>query len=124
MKTIISDFAKNLETFFTEYLIAEVSASKHTIRAYRDTFVLFIDYMQREHRISVDKLQLSYFNREIICSFLKWLEDERRNSISTRNNRLAAICSFCDYLSRKNQTGSLHGNLSGLLKSAESIQRQ
>lgn len=101
MKTTISDFAKNLETFFTEYLIAEVSASKHTIRAYRDTFVLFIDYMQREHRISVDKLQLSDFNREIICSFLKWLEDERKNSISTRNNRLAAICSFCDYLSRK-----------------------
>ncbi len=102
MKIIISDFARNVESFFTEFLAAETNASKHTIRAYRDTFVLLIDFMKQQYNIPVDKLQLGNLNREVICSFLKWLETERNNSISTQAQRLAAICSFCDYLSRKN----------------------
>ena len=45
MKTDVTDFAEYLESFFTDYLAVEQGASKHTVRSYRDTFILLIDYM-------------------------------------------------------------------------------
>lgn len=101
MRTYITDFAGELESFFVDFLATEVGASKHTIRSYRDTFVLLIDFMQSKHGISVNNIRLSHFERTMILSFLEWLESERKNSSSTRNQRFAAIRSFCDFLSRK-----------------------
>ena len=100
----VTDFAEYLEAFFTEYLASEINVSKHTIRSYRDTFVHLIDYMDDAHGISVDRIILNDFNRNIILSFLNWLEDKRCNSIATRNQRYAAIRSFFRFLERKDPT--------------------
>ena len=101
MKAGVTDFARSLESFFIDFLATEVGASKHTIRSYRDTFVLLIDFMKEKYGISVNKIELSHFGKDVILSFLEWLELERKNCASTRNQRFAAIRSFCDFLARR-----------------------
>lgn len=100
----MTDFAEYLESFFTDYLGAEQGASKHTVRSYRDTFILLIDYMSDVQGISVDKLSMKNFSRDVILSFLNWLQDNRNNSVPTRNQRYAAIRSFFEFLERKDPT--------------------
>ena len=104
MKTGVTDFAEYLESFFNDYLASEQGVSKHTVRSYRDTFVLLIDYMSDVQGISIDKLSMVNFSRDVILAFLNWLQDSRNNSVSTRNQRYAAIRSFCEFLERKDPT--------------------
>ncbi len=92
------DFSAMVESFFTGYLIKERGASPHTIRSYRDTFVLFIEYMTGQRSIRPDKILLSHIDRNQMISFLDWLENERGASVATRNQRRAAFCSFLKYL--------------------------
>lgn len=100
----MTDFAKYLENFFVKYLIGECGLSKHTIRAYRDSFTLLLSYMKQGKNINADKLELKHLNRDVILDFLLWLENEHNNSISTRNQRYAAISSFCKYLQYEEPT--------------------
>lgn len=104
MKTAVTDFAGYLESFFTDYLAGEQGVSKHTIRSYRDTFILLIDYMKDVRGICIHKLSMKDFSRDGVLAFLNWLQDKRNNSLSTRNQRYAAIRSFCDFLERKDPT--------------------
>jgi site-specific recombinase XerD len=94
----MTDFAKYLENFFIKYMIGEYGSSKHTIRAYRDSFSLLLTFMKQVKRIDADKLDLKHFNRDVILDFLLWLEKVHNNSMSTRNQRYAAIRSFFKYL--------------------------
>lgn len=41
------DFAKYLTRFFTSYLSGERGLSHNTIRAYGNTFLSFIDFMEK-----------------------------------------------------------------------------
>ncbi len=70
MKTDVTDFAEYLESFFTDYLAAEQGVSKHTVRSYRDTFVLLIDYMSDNQNVSINKLSMKDFSRDRIIGFL------------------------------------------------------
>jgi len=94
----MTDFAKYLENFFIKYLIGECGSSKHTVRAYRDSFTLLLTFMKQVKHVDADKLELKHLNRNVILDFLLWLEQEHSNSISTRNQRYAAIRSFFKYL--------------------------
>ena len=94
----ITDFAKYLTLFFTEYLVLERGVSKNTIRSYGDTFSLVIEFMRHVKYISADRLKLVHFNRTVVLEFLDWLQSERHCSVSTRNTRLAALHTFFYYL--------------------------
>jgi site-specific recombinase XerD len=91
-------FAACLEKYFNEYLAIERRSSRHTIRSYRDTFVLLLDYMRSVKGIRADKIEFEHINREIVISFLKWLQEEKNSSPRTRNQRLASIKSFFCYM--------------------------
>lgn len=101
---IITDFAKYLTRFLSEYLPVERNMSSNTIASYRDTFVLFVNYMKDVKHIKIDTLSLKDITKNVIVDFLQWLNDCRANSISTRNNRLAAIHSFAQFLQYENIT--------------------
>ena len=45
-----------------------------------------------------EKVVLSDINKDNVMDFLRWLVETKGNSISTRNNRLAAIHAFVTYL--------------------------
>lgn len=88
-----TDFSKYLSGFLIGYLSLERGASKNTICAYRDTFVLFITYMETQS-IMVSQLTLEKVTQVTVVGFLDWLQSERKNSNATRNARLAAIHAF------------------------------
>lgn len=93
-----TDFARYLADFFAKYLPAERGASKNTIQAYRDTFVLLFGFMEQEKCLKPKKLRLNDLSKENIIGFLDWLETVKGNCVRTRNARLAAIRSFFEYI--------------------------
>jgi site-specific recombinase XerD len=93
-----NNFAKYLTGFFTEYLSGERGASHHTIRSYSNTFALLLDFMNEVRHIKAEKLSIEHLTRDSVLSFLQWIGDTKKCSTSTRNQRLAAIHSFCKYL--------------------------
>lgn len=94
----MTDFAKYLQSFFHKYLVGNFGASPNTIRGYKKSFGQLITFMEKVKNIPPQKLELKHLNRNSISDFLLWLETDCSNSISTRNNRYGAICSFCKYL--------------------------
>lgn len=91
------DCATAIENFFTKYLILERGASNHTVRAYSDAFVRLLDFFTEVKNIKAEKLSLQDITKNATTDFLAWLE-ESGNSVSTRNQRCAAIKSFAKYL--------------------------
>ncbi len=86
--------APTLEAFFTDRLARQRRASAHTVAAYRDSFRLLLDYLQRRTGTAPSRLQFEDLDAEMITAFLTHLEDDRANSVRTRNARLAALHSF------------------------------
>lgn len=93
-----NDFATHLTAFLGHYLPELKNVSSNTISSYCDTFRFFLGYCQDVQGMRIEKLSISDLNAELVEGFLLWLETERNNGISTRNQRLAAIHSFTRYL--------------------------
>ena len=89
--------ARLVQDFFVERLIRQRAVSPCTVASYRDTFRLLLSYVAcRLHR-EPDQLALSDLDASTILAFLDHLEQERDNSVSTRNLRLAAIRTFMHF---------------------------
>jgi integrase/recombinase XerD len=71
--------------------------SVHTIRSYRDSLKLLLQFAARPKRRVADLTVLDLIPSKIIA-FLDHLEAQRGNDATTRNVRLSAIHSFFDYL--------------------------
>lgn len=97
-----TDFSKSLTDFLTRYLPGEKGVSHNTVCAYKDTFLLFLQFMKDRNGIDAEKLTLNMITQEYVAAFLDWLQEIRRNRDSTRNARLAAIHSFFRYLQYQN----------------------
>ena len=91
------NFSQCLSHYFSVYLPGLRNVSQNTIYSYRDTFCLFLTFCKDFKHINLLKLNFEIFNSKLINEFMNWLEIERRNSISTLNQRLAAIRSFFRY---------------------------
>lgn len=102
-----TDFARHLTDFFTVWLTTQKNASRNTICSYRDTFKLILRYCQDIKGIPAEKVTMTTLTYELITGFLQWLEVERNSSISTRNQRLAAIHSFFRYVQTEEPSGLL-----------------
>lgn len=97
-----TDFSKYLTDYLTRYLSHERGSSSNTITAYRDTFVLYITFMERIRNIKAEKLYLKSITKESIVAFLYWLQTERKCSDATRNLRLATLHSFFRFVQYQN----------------------
>lgn len=97
-----TDFSYYLTNFLTKYLPSEIGASKNTIASYRDTFILFLVFLEKVKGIRADRLTLDMATKNMIVEYLEWIETERNCSTSTRNVRLAALHSFFHYLQYQN----------------------
>lgn len=80
-----------LQEFFTTYLCTQRAASPATTRAYRDTWRLLLVFLSDKEHIAAHKLDTSHLGAAQVIAFLDHLEQERGNSVATRNLRLAAI---------------------------------
>jgi len=94
----ITDFANYLTRFFSEYLAGIRNLSKNTIMAYRDTYRLLLLFCHEVCSIPPEKLTIAMIEPKLVIQYLGWLQTKRKCSISTRNQRLAAIHAFFRYL--------------------------
>ena len=92
------DLATSVEDYFCKYMANEIGASQQTIRSYRDTFCLLIEFMETKKGYKPDAIGLECFNREVITDFLEWLQLTKGCQNSTRNVRFAALRSYFRYL--------------------------
>jgi len=93
-----TDFALQVSKFFTQYLPLERSVSPNTLRAYRDTFVLFLRYLRDVRGWAVEGADFKAVDAPVILDFLEFLEKARACRVNTLNHRLAALRSFFRYV--------------------------
>jgi site-specific recombinase XerD len=93
MKTA-DPFPGLLRAFFYEWMVEQRNASANTVRSYRDTWRLFLRFTAQQRRRPVGQLTLGELTASDVSAFLQYTEQERHDSIGTRNCRLAALRSF------------------------------
>ena len=92
------DFPIYLSEFFQKYLPGQRGFSLNTIKSYLDTFVIFFRFLSETQHIKPEKLKFQAMDYFMIERFIEWLEYEKHNSVSTRNQRLSAIHAFMKYV--------------------------
>jgi site-specific recombinase XerD len=90
-----------LQSFVVDYLQALKGLRPLSVRSYRDTMRLFLAFVASERRRKISRLFVEDFTYESAQRFLRHLEERRRNSVRTRNQRLATVRSFFDYLASR-----------------------
>ena len=95
---MINSFQQLLSNFLLKELPIVYNQSKNTITSYRDTYIQLIKFMIDVKNVKSNKIQVEDLTNETIIDFLNWIEKEKGNSISTRNQRLAAIHSLFQYI--------------------------
>src|SRR5713226_2720680 len=87
-------FASLVQRFFTEYLVMQRAVSPRTIASYRDAMLLFLTFVEQRIRKAPTAVRLADITPELILAFLDHLEQERGNSVRSRNLRLTALRAF------------------------------
>lgn len=94
-----NEFQSLLQNFFLKWMMSQKKVSPATIQTYKDTFRILLKYMHEEHGVKASSINMEAINADAITGFLHYLENNRKNSCKTVNNRLAAIKSFMEYVS-------------------------
>lgn len=90
--------ARCLRDYFTDHLPRLRGMSAHTIHSYRDSLVLLLRFVASNGKGDVCDLDMEDIQPDRVLAFLTYLEEERENSVTTRNVRLAAIHAFFRYV--------------------------
>jgi len=93
----MSTLASTLQTFFTDRLARQRHASPETVAAYRDALRLLVCFASQQLHKQPSQLDVADLDAALIAGFLNHLEHARRNSVRTRNARLAAVHSLFRY---------------------------
>jgi site-specific recombinase XerD len=94
----MSALAPAMQTYFSDRLIAQRGASPNTVAAYCQTFRLLLQFAAKRTGKQPSELDIAQLDAPLIAAFLEHLEKARGNSVSSRNNRLAAIHSLFAYM--------------------------
>lgn len=97
-----TDFTKALTSYFSTYLPETCGVSPNKCNSYRDAFKLLLLYFQEEKGVPANRIELRMLNRNLASDFLDWLEVQRKVSVTTRNQRLAAMKAFAHYVQYRN----------------------
>lgn len=94
----VTDFAKSLGLFFSQYMLQERGLAELTVESYRSTFAMFLAYCKSTHGLEPVDFQLKNYTSTLILEYLNWIETVNNCSANTRNQRLAAFKSYAKYL--------------------------
>lgn len=97
MKTDKHTFLDVMEAFINSYLPLERGCSNKTVESYKTTYRLLLNYLYEYKQIPSDQISFEKLDYETIIGFLDWLQESRKCSVRTRNQRLAALNSFSKY---------------------------
>jgi site-specific recombinase XerD len=96
---MIKTFPGLLEYFVVTYTKKEAGFSSETLRSYYASVEQYVLWIKEKEQVSIDQLDVSYFNKDRIRSFLMHLEADKGVSIPTRNLRRAGIVAFLAFAS-------------------------
>ena len=94
-------FASLVQQFFTEYLVKQRALSPQTIASYRDAMLLFLNFAHQRLEKTPTSINLSDIEPDLILEFLDYLEQQRHNSVRSRNLRLTALRAFLKFAERR-----------------------
>ena len=85
---------------FCKMLRSEKGSSDNTIETYSYAFTLLYRFYKEKLGLELKDVAIKDFNKENIASFYSWLE-ESGSSVSTRNNRRAAISALASFIAEE-----------------------
>ncbi len=91
--------ASTVQAFFVTRLGRQRDASPHTVDSYRHAFRLLLAYAETQTGKKPAQLDMADLDAALVSGFLDHLEDDRANSVPSRNTRLAAVRSFFHFAS-------------------------
>jgi site-specific recombinase XerD len=94
-------FASLVQQFFTDYLVTQRALSPCTVASYRDALMLFLDFAHQRLRKAPTALRLADIEPDLILAFLDHLEQQRHNTVRSRNLRLTALRAFLKFAARR-----------------------
>jgi site-specific recombinase XerD len=94
----MNSVGQTIFAFFEDYLKTQKGLRPGSIRSYRDTLKLFLVHVATTCRRPITRLLLADLSSERVLDFLRMIETTRKNHVSTRNQRLAALHTFYRYL--------------------------
>ncbi len=84
--------------FLLEHLIGERNLSRQTQLSYRDTLRLLLSFIADQSHQSLDQLTVEAISEARVHAFLRHVEEVRHCTITTRNQRLAAIRALAGFV--------------------------
>lgn len=90
-----------IKRFLMEYLIAERNLAHNTQRSYRDAVRLLVVFTAAKMQKKVDELLIPDIDADLLRNFLRHIEEKRKCSVSSRNQRLAAIHALAGYIAER-----------------------
>jgi integrase/recombinase XerD len=90
-----------LRRFLLEHLVGERNLALNTQRSYRDALVLLIPFVAAKLNKPVDQLTPIDLSADVVRLFLAHLEESRKCSIATRNQRLATLHALARFVGER-----------------------
>jgi len=87
-----------VKRFLIEHLAGERNLAINTRTSYRDMLVLLLPYASTQLKKPVDRLAVTDLSAELIRKFLAHLEENRRCSAATRNQRLGGLHALARFI--------------------------
>lgn len=87
-----------VQSFFLDGLVTMKGLRPSSIRSYRDGLKLFLRFIADDAHRHITQLTFDDLTFERVLAFLRHLEQVRHNHPRTRNQRLALLHTFFEYL--------------------------
>ncbi len=90
-----------IRRFLMEYLVGERNLARNTQQSYRDAVRLLVVFVATKMHKRVDELLVPDIDADLLRAFLLHIEEKRKCSISSRNQRLAAIHALSGFIAER-----------------------
>lgn len=87
-----------IRRFLLEHVVSERNLARNTQRSYRDSLRLLLPAIARRTRKAIDRLAVIDVSADRVRQFLNEVEEKRGCTITTRNQRLAAIHALARFI--------------------------
>ena len=88
-------------SFFEDYLKCQKGLRPSSVKSYRDSLRLFLNFVSLDAHRKITRLSLCDITAERVRKFLNSLEEDRHNHIRSRNQRLSTLRIFFEYLAHQ-----------------------
>lgn len=90
-----------VQSFFLDGLITMKGLRRSSVRSYRDAIKLFLRFVASDAHRKITRLTLADLTFERVLNFLRHLDEVRNNHTRTRNQRLAVLHTFFEYIAMR-----------------------